>query len=758
MKKNLLLFITGTVFFTLLLTNIPVSAYSHGLENPQNNPSNVDLLPDQIYENAMRLGSDWYYKPSSYAELVSWYEDLEDDYPDYIEVFKANELYDTGTIAGGYDAYYVRITNESLGLLKPEVLFLGPPHGDEVAGTVGLYWFTDWLMRMAFTNEQPVEGYSKEWLRWLIDNREIYIEIAHNPYGFDHGPQRYDGHGWDLNREADYDGPGTPTGGIWGSVPGQTLVKFVNNHTIRIGCDFHAGVRMLLYPWAMTHPEVSGISPVTGTTYTHAPPDFYFYDVAMLRTGDYMGDYGGNFNAGNVGPISDLLWYTINGGIAPWAYSADVEQNPVEDPYVEDEIFGNYPGAGILWSSPEMSEIKNVAESTFGNDTIHRYGAEVRRYCLLQTDLVQPYARWLPGTVENDAVVDYGAPVDFKWQVNGSLVVDHTYLQYSTDPDPINNPEFTTEDYNEHEGDYYGGTGWENAESGQTEGVTYSETLTIDAPGDYYFVAKAQVDQVYADVLSPETYGDDPYLRIIKERTNDSYYEMIDGTDGEEEIIGQTWWYSPIIHVTIISETGSPDAPTIDGPTFGKPDTDYTYTLVSTDPEGENVFYYIDWGDGTYEDWIGPYTSGETIEVTHEWTNLGDYEIKAKAKDINGARGLWSEPYPMHIGMPALDIDPITGGLLNVDTIIKNTGDAEATDVQWRITLNGGLILLGGESSGEIAYIPPGGEETINSKLIFGFGKTLVSVIVEMPEGSDTRQQNGNIFLFFIKINPGGGV
>jgi hypothetical protein len=112
----------------------------------------------------------------------------------------------------------------------------------------------------------------------------------------------------------------------------------------------------------------------------------------------------------------------------------------------------------------------------------------------------------------------------------------------------------------------------------------------------------------------------------------------------------------------------------------------------------------------------------------------------------------------MHIGMPALDIGSITGGLLNVDTIIKNTGDAEATDVQWRITLNGGLILLGGESSGEISHIPPGGEITINSKLIFGFGKTLVSVIVEIPEGSDTRQQNGNIFLFFIKINPGGGV
>ncbi len=755
MKKNTLFITIGTIFLTLVIMNISVAAYSHDLQNQKD--ANFDLdQQDQLYEHAMRMGTDWYYKPSSYAELVSWYQELEEDYPDYIEVFKANEMYDTGTTSGGYDAYYVRVTNESLGLHKPEVLFLGSPHGDETAGTIGLYWFTDWLMRMAFTEEQPVEGYSKEWLRWLIDNREIYIEVAHNPYGFDHGPQRYDGNGWDLNREADYDGPGTPTGGIWGSVPGKTLYRFVNNHTIRTGCDFHAGVRMLLYPWAMTHPGVSGTSPVTGATYTHAPPDFYFYDVEMLRTGDYMGNYGGNFNAGNVGPISDLLTYTINGGISPWAYSADVEQNPVEDPYVEDEIFGNYPGAGILWGSPEMSNTKNVPESDMGNDTIHRYGAEVRRYCLLQTDLAQPYARWLPGTVENDEVVDYGVPVDFKWQINGSLVVDHTYLQYSTDPDPINNPEFTTEDYDENEGNYYGGTGWENAESGQTEGVMYSENLTIDAPGDYYFVAKAQVDQVYADVLSPETYGDDPYLRIIKERTNDSYYEMINGTDGEEEIIGQTWWYSPIIHVTIIPETGSPDAPTVDGPTFGKPNTDYTYTFVATDPEGENVYYYIDWGDGSAEEWIGPYLSGESIDVSHSWSELGDYGIKARAKDIHGARGIWSDPFQMHIGMPSLNIDTITGGLFNVDTVIQNTGDAEATDVQWKINLDGGLILLGKETSGEIGYMAPGNETTINSKFIFGLGTTVVTVTAEVPEDSDSRHQGASVLLFFIKVNPGG--
>jgi len=277
LKKSILLFVTGIVFLMLLLTNVSVSAYSFDIINNNENRLNSNIIENIFTDNSKNFGPDWYYKPDSYADLVSWYQDLESEYPDYIEVFKANELYQTGTVAGGYDLYYVRITNESLGFFKPEVLFLGSPHGDETVGTIGLYWFSDWLMRMAFTDE-PCQEYSKDWLKWLLENREIYFEVSHNPYGFDH-VIRYDQHGWDLNREADYDGPGSPTGGIWASVPGQTLVEFVNHHLIRVGCDFHGGARMLLYPWADTHSDVSGVSPVTGTSYGHAPPDFYFYDA-----------------------------------------------------------------------------------------------------------------------------------------------------------------------------------------------------------------------------------------------------------------------------------------------------------------------------------------------------------------------------------------------------------------------------------------------------------------------------------------------
>lgn len=674
MKERRLFIATGVIVLILLLSSIPsVVSYSIDIRNQNDNPLNSGILEQLALDTVGKSGTDWYYKPSSYAELVGWYQNLESLYPEYLEVFKANELYGTGTVTGGYDLYYVRITNESLGLHKPEALFLGSPHGDETVGTVGLYWFTDWLMRMAFTDE-PCQEYSKEWIRWLIDNREIYIEISHNPCGFDR-IQRRDANGWDLNREADYDGPGSPTGGIWGSVNGKTLRAFIDNHVVRTGCDFHGGVRLLLYSWASNHDDIYGTSPITGKTYSHAPPDFYYFDVSSLRLGDYMGDYGGNLDKNSIGTIPDTVGYEAPGGICPWAYGADVVENPVEDPFVEDETFGNYPGAGILWISPEISSTKNPSESTFGNDTVHRYGAEVRRFVLHQMDLAQPYARWMYGTVEDNSWVLTNTEIDFRWQVNGSLVVDHTYIQWGTDPNPIENWEYTTSDYDAHDGDYLGGTGWDDAESGQTNSVTYIEKIMMDMGGEYYFVAKAQVDQVYKDVLQPDVYGNNPYLRLMKERTNGSYYEMLNGTDGVEEIVGQTWWYSPIIHVTVNSPPEKPEKPS--GPNSGKTGMTYLFSTSAVDPNDNQIYYMWDWGDGNVSDWIGPYNSGETASASHQWSEKWKKcSIQVKAKDVYGEESSWSDPFsiimPRNHRMFSLFFDIIEQSFPRLFSIIDN--------------------------------------------------------------------------------------
>ena len=92
-----------------------------------------------------------------------------------------------------------------------------------------------------------------------------------------------------------------------------------------------------------------------------------------------------------------------------------------------------------------------------------------------------------------------------------------------------------------------------------------------------------------------------------------------------------------------------PAAPELIGPTNGVINEPYTFEAVSTEPDGEDVFYYFDWGDGTNSGWVGPYGSGVTGSAQKSWNTVGTYTVKAKAKDINGAQSSWSPSILMTI-------------------------------------------------------------------------------------------------------------
>ena len=108
---------------------------------------------------------------------------------------------------------------------------------------------------------------------------------------------------------------------------------------------------------------------------------------------------------------------------------------------------------------------------------------------------------------------------------------------------------------------------------------------------------------------------------------------------------GASWSDSSYI-VTISVGPFANSAPNIDfynGPIRGKVGINYQYNIQATDPDGDDVWYYVDWDDGTYDDWFGPFLSGETIIVNHTWVKQGIYRTKAKARDIHGAESDWEE-------------------------------------------------------------------------------------------------------------------
>ena len=83
---------------------------------------------------------------------------------------------------------------------------------------------------------------------------------------------------------------------------------------------------------------------------------------------------------------------------------------------------------------------------------------------------------------------------------------------------------------------------------------------------------------------------------------------------------------------------GQPNRPpsesNVTGPTEGLVNIEYNFSIVSTDEDTDKIKYSIDWGDGTNNesDFL---PSGESYNVSHKWTEPGEYLINVSADDDN---------------------------------------------------------------------------------------------------------------------------
>jgi parallel beta-helix repeat protein len=126
-----------------------------------------------------------------------------------------------------------------------------------------------------------------------------------------------------------------------------------------------------------------------------------------------------------------------------------------------------------------------------------------------------------------------------------------------------------------------------------------------------------------------------------------TYKIWVNATDPTGSGLYTRKWFTFTTQQQQNSPPNKPNKPS--GETNGKINTPYTYSTSTTDPNGDQVYYQWDWGDGTQSNWLGPYNSGATVSTTHTW-GKGSYSIKVKAKDSNGAESNWSDP--LTITMP----------------------------------------------------------------------------------------------------------
>jgi hypothetical protein len=273
---------------------------------------------------------------------------------------------------------------------------------------------------------------------------------------------------------------------------------------------------------------------------------------------------------------------------------------------------------------------------------------------------------------------------------------------------------------------------------------TSENNQLTDTPGDDYTENPCIFDNNVAWQLSEGNLNDivmydinsGQYTRV----TNTSKFESETSPSLYENTIVFSYFYYDKLNGTSLYGLKTYDITTGDERTLF---TDEEPTGNSPELFGDKIVYSVPDGRLCLYDVI----TTEEIQIyespylVQPWNINGDYVVFTILNE-----GVYLYKYT--ITQPAVEIGNITGGLLKVTAVITNTGSADATDVDWSIAFDGGLILLGKETTGTAAIIPAGGQVEVTSGLILGFGKTTITVFA----GGASKDQAATVLLIFIKI------
>ncbi len=137
----------------------------------------------------------------------------------------------------------------------------------------------------------------------------------------------------------------------------------------------------------------------------------------------------------------------------------------------------------------------------------------------------------------------------------------------------------------------------------------------------------------YSTVHEPSCAADETFLVGSHNFVHNLNYADFNGANQE----------SLCAKINVVNQT--PNPPTITGPTTGSTSTNYTFTLNSTDNDGDNVAVGMDWDlNGVVDQWTSPMwtTSGGDHTVDKQWDTPGTYTVRAVSYD-NQAYSTWTD-------------------------------------------------------------------------------------------------------------------
>ena len=594
--------------------------------------------PIVIFENLQEMNNYIYGSEilqfHNYAQMTQELQDISNNYPEIAQ------LYDLGHSVQGRVIWGLKITdNPTVEENEPEVRICGCHHGNEIM-SVELPLLMAWYLVQNYSINPNIEE--------LIDNREIWIIPMVNPDGREMGT-RYNAHGVDLNRDYGY---------MWGgegSSPGpfsQPETQAIRNNALEnnfvLSLSYHTTEAIVNYIWNYKGQPVADHDVVVQLSQQYGSHNGYWvvegYDWYQTR---------GDTNDFSYGCRGDIDWTveTQNSNIPQtWNLHRDAMLEIIEAanmglsgvvtdaetglpiaatiwveeaywPCFTDPIIGDYhkvllPGSYTVHfqANGYEEQIHNVIitdETTVLNVALSRED-NYYAYQVTLCNFYDPYN--YPNNFQNnptEGISALGPPDGICASLGrgGSIVLDMGEEGVIVD--------------HENETDF-------KIFEGDATQDGYSVYVSSNWSGPWVnmglAMGTAEFDLVNVSVESAQ------FIKIVDDN---------DGNPNEQNPGVDIDAIQHLIH-QVNPPNNPPDVPEINGSTKGIVGSQYTYKFVTTDPEGDDVYYFIFWGDGNNSGWLGSYNSSVQISVSYNWSEKGTYHIRAKAKDVYGNESGWA--------------------------------------------------------------------------------------------------------------------
>jgi hypothetical protein len=640
----------------------------------------------------------------SLAEIESMLENIAIMYPDI------TSLYSIGTTYEGRDIWCIEITdNPGVDEEEPGLLFTGLTHARE--------WPTVEIC-LHLLNELTSNYGSNPDITNMVNNRRIWLIACLNPDGYyychdlgydwrknRHYFPEFGTYGVDPNRNYGGSCDGNYQGS-WGNILSNTL-----SHTPTF--EGYVG------PYALSENETQAIREVLINNNICAIIDWHTYGEYIVFPWAYTNTFPPDFSYMNQ--VAQLMAQKITKQIGSGVYTAYSQWgNQATGPSV-DYTYGycHYILGRAVF--PYIVEACNEFHPAAGYlDQICAENFDGAWYLLQEAENISALLPCVLPPKINDLTTDFDGDFTVSWE----------------EQNPIANPEFFQLDELSNHSIVI-----DDAELGldlwAAEGFEISDVRFYSS--NHSFKSRYREQDVSAlTTVHPLFISEDMKLTFW------TWYDIHETTDRGFVEISRNGRSYDIIDI------------------FKGKSTDWIYKEYSLDDYiDESIFirfrYTTDQGyqgEGFYVDDITPVSNYQTITTLSDSITENYYEVTGKPNGLYSYRVKgYNDEYKWgdfstleNIEVKGFEIN-VSGGF-GITIKIKNSADMDATDIEWKVTIDGGFVIPK-QKTGTIPTIPVGNEKTIKA-FIFGFGKLTITVSVTCAEDIGGRKTARGFLLLFL--------